>query len=100
MKLLITTSLAAAALFGAGEARAAPPARAFEVAAVADAELDGVRGGAPLPALTAYAVRRMAEEQARFDFMGTGQVARTVVDNWLNDVGAQLVADSLAAQGR
>lgn len=93
MRTLFAFLIVAAALFGSGEAYAADVARppAFEVSALADAELDMVRGSG----LTMGAMREMAQEQARGDFIGSATVARTVIDNWNNDVGAQLIANNI-----
>lgn len=93
MRTLFSFLILVAALFGSGEAYAAEVARppAFEAKALADAELDMVRG----EGLTMGALRSLAEEQARGDFIGSATVARTVIDNWNNDVGAQLIANNI-----
>lgn len=104
--LIPATVIIAAALFASGEARAAPASREaaavqtglFGAPAIADAELGLVRGGAPLPRFTATNVRTMAEDQSRFDFTGTAQVARVSMDNWWNDVGAQLIVDNFSVR--
>ena len=67
---------------------------AFNVAAVTDNELSGMRGSY-LPRGT---VSTLADVQARDDFRQTSAVGTLTFDNWFNDVGNALIYSNILAR--